>query len=91
MLNLSELAASETIEDTIKFLVTRAPTSSHYIDLFFKKHRKKLTENSEILKATFDLLESEVLSLNEKQLIIKGPAWTAPEFMKQGKYGIATT
>lgn len=89
MLDLSSLAKTETPEDIIKILTREKPTSIRSIDFFFNRHRERVVDHSKLLLVVHQLIKENVLAFTETELIIRGPTWTEPDFMKQGKYGIA--
>lgn len=91
MLDLSTLAKSETVEDVITFLARDKPISSRSVDFFFNRFKARVIDHGELLSAIYKLVELNILMFNETGLLIKGPAWREPDFMREGKYGIAAT
>ena len=89
MINFELLFKNETVEEIITFFAGYTKSIGYpTLDRCFVRYRFSAIETGEFMNTFHVLCEKEVISLNDKMGLIKGPKWQPPAFETQKKYGI---
>lgn len=90
MIDFHKMIENETPADVIACLASGESSSLQHLDRLYSTHYSEKFNNLDLMELLQSMLDEEKLQhINDKGRLGKGPNWVKPDFMSEGKYGIA--
>ncbi|HEX8591856.1 MAG TPA: immunity protein [Pseudomonas sp.] len=81
---VEQVVINESVEDVVKIFALKSGIPS--LDIMFGRYRKEVVLSGELFRVYDRLFKEGVLAPGKNGVAIKGPNWTAPDFLTEGRH-----